>query len=198
MRTMPYMSHPRDSLSTALLVIDAQQSFEHTPYWSPVDTPAFYDRLQSLVDGAQARQIPVVQIFHIEDSGPFSPGSGFVRPLAALSMQPQAVFHKPRHSALIGCGLPVWLIERGIQRLIISGIRTEQCCETTTRHASDSGYQVDFVSEATLTFAMTDRAGRRWSAEDIKARTELVLEGRFARLLSVQQVLSATDEAQAA
>jgi nicotinamidase-related amidase len=191
-------SHPLHCPSTALLVIDAQQSFEHAPYWSPVDTPVFYDRLQSLVDGARARQIPVLQIFHVEESGHFSLGSGFIRPLAALSIEPQAVFHKPRHSALIGCGLPAWLIEHGIQRLIISGIRTEQCCETTTRHASDSGYQVDFVSEATLTFAMTDRAGRRWSAEEIKARTELVLDGRFARLLSVQQVLSAADEARAA
>ena len=127
-----------------------------------------------------------------------SPSISRTWPLAALSLEPQAVFHKPRHSALIGCGLPAWLIEHGIQRLIISGIRTEQCCETTTRHASDSGYQVDFVSEATLTFAMTDRAGRRWSAEEIKARTELVLDGRFARLLSVQQVLSAADEARAA
>ncbi|XLM22660.1 isochorismatase family protein, partial [Chromobacterium piscinae] len=31
----------------------------------------------------------------------------------------------------------------------ISGIRTEQCCETTARVASDLGYEVDFVSEAT-------------------------------------------------
>jgi nicotinamidase-related amidase len=180
--------------STALLVIDAQQSFEHAPYWSPVDTPAFYDRLQALIDGAQAHRIPVVQIFHVEESGHFSLESGLIRPLAALSIQPQAVFYKPRHSALIGSGLPVWLTEHGIRRLIISGIRTEQCCETTTRHASDSGYEVDFVSEATLTFAMTDRSGRRWSAEDIKTRTELVLEGRFARLLNVQQVLSTADQ----
>jgi nicotinamidase-related amidase len=193
-----YRGHPPGPHSTALLVIDAQQSFEHAPYWSPVDAPAFYDRLQSLIDGAKSRQIPVVQIFHVEDSGHFSLGSGFIRPLAALSIQPQAVFHKPRHSALVGCGLTVWLTEHGIQRLIISGIRTEQCCETTTRHASDSGYQVDFVIEATLTFAMTDRTGRRWSAEDIKARTELVLEGRFARVLNIQQALSAADEARAA
>ena len=179
---------------TALLVIDAQQSFEHTPYWSPVDTSVFYNRLQALIDGAQARRIPIVQIFHVEDSGHFSLQSGFIRPLSALSIQPQALFHKPRHSALVGSGLPVWLIEHGIRRLIVSGIRTEQCCETTTRHASDSGYHVDFVIEATLTFAMTDRSGRRWSADDIKARTELVLEGRFARLLSVQQALSAADQ----
>ena len=56
------MSHSR----TALLVIDAQQSFEHRPYWDPSDAPAFLDRLQSLVDGAKAKQIPVARIFHVE------------------------------------------------------------------------------------------------------------------------------------
>jgi nicotinamidase-related amidase len=180
---------------TALLVIDAQQSFEHRPYWNAADAPAFFDRLQALVDGARARHIPVAQIFHIEESGAFSPASGYIKTLAALSISPDVVFHKHRHSALIGSGLPVWLTEQGIQRLIVSGIRTEQCCETTARHASDCGYSVDFVSEATLTFAMTDRIGRQWSASEIKARTELVLEGRFARVLTVNQALAALDAA---
>jgi hypothetical protein len=40
---------------------------------------------------------------------------------------------------------------------------------------------------------MTDRSGRQWSASEIKARTELVLEGRFARVLTVNQVLAAFD-----
>lgn len=180
---------------TALLVIDAQQSFEHRTYWRQPDTPAFFDRLQTLVDGARTRHIPVVQIFHVEDSGAFSLSSGYVKTLAPLSISPDVVFHKHRHSAPIGSGLSVWLIEHGIQRLIVSGIRTEQCCETTSRHASDCGYDVDFVSEATLTFAMTDRAGRQWTAEETKARTELVLDGRFARVSTVAQSLAAIDDA---
>jgi nicotinamidase-related amidase len=184
------MSHSR----TALLVIDAQQSFEHRPYWNPSDAPQFLDRLQWLVDGAKIRQIPIAQIFHVEESGAFSLESGYVKTLAPLSIAPDVIFHKQRHSALIGSGLAVWLTERGIQHLIISGIRTEQCCETTTRHASDCGYSVDFVSEATLTFAMTDRHGRQWTPADIKARTELVLDGRFARVLTAGEALSAFDK----
>jgi len=183
------MSHPR----TALLIIDAQQSFEHRPYWSQSDAPAFLDRLQALADGARARHIPVAQIFHVEESGAFSLESGYVKTLPALSIAPDVILYKHRHSALIGSGLPVWLTERGIQHLLVSGIRTEQCCETTTRHASDCGYSVDFVSEATLTFAMTDRHGRHWTATDIKARTELVLDGRFARVLTVAEALAAVD-----
>jgi nicotinamidase-related amidase len=183
------------SSQTSLLVIDAQQSFEHRPYWTQSDTPVFLDRLQALVDGAKARHIPIVQIFHVEDAGVFSLASGHVKTLASLSIQPNAVFHKQRHSALVGSDLSVWLIEHGIRQLIVSGIRTEQCCETTTRHASDCGYSVDFVTEATLTFAMTDRNGRHWSGAEIKARTELVLDGRFARTLTVAQSLGAFDEA---
>lgn len=176
---------------TALLVIDAQESFRHRPYWSEADLPAFLDRVQALVDGAKARGIPVVQIFHVEETGPFALASGHVTALAPLSIAADAVFHKRRHSALVGSGLDVWLTERGIRRLIVSGIRTEQCCETTTRHASDLGYAVDYVTEATLTFAMTDAAGRRWSPAEITARTELVLERRFARLATVEAALAA-------
>ncbi|MBB5208885.1 isochorismatase family protein [Chiayiivirga flava] len=175
---------------TALIVIDAQESFRHRDYWSGDDTVAYFDRQQALIDGARAGGIPVVQIFHVEPDGAFSLASGHVRTLAPLAFTPDAVFHKTRHSALAGSGLGIWLTERGIRRLLVSGIRTEQCCETTARHASDSGYAVDFVSEATLTFAMTARDGRRWSAAEIRARTELVLDGRFARIVDVGEALA--------
>lgn len=180
------MSHS----DTALIVVDVQESFRHRPYWREPDVPGFLDRLQSLIDGASAHEVPVVQVFHVEDTGVFSMASGYVKMLAGLRMKPNAVFHKRSHSALIGSGLDVWLVQRGIRRLIISGIRTEQCCETTTRHASDSGYDVAFVTEATLTFPMTDRRGRIWSPEEIKARTELVLENRFARICTADDCLS--------
>jgi nicotinamidase-related amidase len=153
----------------------------------------FLSRLQHLVDGAVARGVPVVQIFHVEDEGAFSLASGHVVTLAGLEIAPDAVFHKRSHSALVGSGLDVWLVRHGIRRLIVSGIRTEQCCETTTRHASDMGYRVDYVTEATLTFAMTDRHGRVWSPADIRARTELVLDGRFARIANVDLALAAVE-----
>ena len=85
------------STSTALLIIDAQQSFQHRPYWHADDAPAFYDCLQTLVNGAKARQVPIVQIFHVESEGAFSLASGYVKTLAELSLVPDAVFHKQRH-----------------------------------------------------------------------------------------------------
>ena len=182
------MSHS----DTALLVVDAQESFRHRPYWSNADAAAYLGKQQALIDGAVARNIPVVQIFHVEDEGVFSHASGFVRTMHGLTIAPDATFHKRSHSALVGSGLDVWLVQHGIRRLIVSGIRTEQCCETTTRHASDIGYSVDYVSEATLTFAMTGRDGKLWTPAEIKARTELVLHDRFARIVTVEEALGAT------
>ncbi|HEX8816070.1 MAG TPA: isochorismatase family protein [Terriglobales bacterium] len=178
------------SSDTALLLVDVQESFRHRPYWNDSDVPAFTERLQKLIDGAQQNKIPVLQIFHIEETGPFSQGSGHVTTLAGLTLSPDAVFRKRSHSALVGSGLEVWLVQHGIRRVIVSGIRSEQCCETTTRHASDIGFKVDYVTEATLTFPMTDRHGRTWTPEEIKARTELVLDDRFARIATVDEALA--------
>ena len=183
---------------TALLVIDVQDSFRHAPYWSDQDLPPFVSSLQLLIDGAAARGVPVLQVFHIEEAGNFSLASGHVRTLEPLLIRPDAVFHKRRHSALIGSGLDTWLIRHGTRRLIVSGIRTEQCCETTTRHASDLGWEVDYVTEATLTFAMTGADGRHYTTAEIKARTELVLAGRFARIASVEDALAGPALAMAA
>jgi hypothetical protein len=38
---------------------------------------------------------------------------------------------------------------------------------------------------------MTDRKGTKWSPEEIKARTELVLDERFARIMTVEEALAA-------
>jgi nicotinamidase-related amidase len=110
--------------------------------------------------------------------------------MSPIAIAPDAIFHKRSHSALVGSGLDVWLTQRGIRRVIVSGIRTEQCCETTARHASDIGFEVDYVTEATLTFAMTDRHGRVWSPQEITERTELALDGRFARIVTVDEALA--------
>jgi nicotinamidase-related amidase len=176
---------------TALIVIDVQESFRHQPFWTDTDLPAFAEKLQALIDGARVREIPVVQILHIRDNSPFAIDSGYVTTLAPLALTPDIVFHKHKHSALIGTGLAEWLTHHSISRLIIAGIRTEQCCEATARHASDRGWTVDFVTEATMTFPMTDLAGTVHSTQAIKAHTEMVLSGRFARIATVAQALAA-------
>jgi nicotinamidase-related amidase len=158
--------------------------------------PAYLAAQNALIRGAQAANLPIVRIFHVDGpqaaSNPFALASGHVRPIDGLAdFQAAATFQKSRHSALVGTGLEVWLTRHAISRLIISGIRTEQCCETTTRHASDLGWTVDYVIDATLTFDMRQPDGQTLSARDIKMRTATVLQDRFARICSVEQAVEA-------
>ena len=47
-----------------------------------------------------------------------------------------------------------------------------------------------YVTDATLTFPMRTRAGREVSAAEIRERTELVLDERFARVVTTAGALS--------
>ena len=181
-------------MNVCLLVIDVQESFRRRPYFSDAGLSAYLAAQNALIRAAQSSGRPIVRIFHVD--GPdvpdnaFALASGAVRPLDGLAdFEAAATFQKSRHSALVGTGLKVWLNQNGIQRLVVSGIRTEQCCETTTRHASDLGYTVDFVPEATLTFDMVQPDGRPLSAADIQSRTATVLKDRFARICSVAEAV---------
>ena len=184
-------------MKTALLVIDVQQSFQQRPYWREDDVRPFLGHVQKLIDDATARGIPVLQVFHAEEdegpTGPFSSKSGYVKTLGALRISPTEVFYKNVHSALYGRAadgrtLESWLRDNGIGHVIVTGIRTEQCCETTTRHASDAGFKVTYALDATLTFPMVSKSGRTFSPADLMERTELVLAGRFANVLRTDAI----------
>ena len=183
-------------MKQALIVVDVQESFRRRAYFRAEELPRFLANVQSLIDRCAARGIPVVQVLHREPgndpANPFTAASGCVRAMRELSLEADAVFHKEVHSAMFGRSgdgttLEAWLRARGIGELLITGIRTEQCCETTTRHASDLGFAVRYVSDATLTFPMLSRSGREVSAQEIREHTELVLEGRFARIVSTAE-----------
>ncbi len=89
-----------------------------------------------------------------------------------------------------GTDLAEHLLERGVRRVVITGIQMEQCCETSTRVAADLGYAVDFVTEATMTFPIPhrERPGEELAVEAIRERTEYVLRGRFARIRTVAEI----------
>ena len=187
------------TLKTALLVIDVQESFRSRPYWQADELPAFLANTQALIDACRARSIPVLQVLHREPgedlSNPFHPASGLVRSMQELTLNADEVFYKEVHSALYGrtsggVTLEKWLRDHGVEEILVTGIRTEQCCETTTRHASDVGFKVRFATDATLTFPMRSRAGRIFSTAEIRERTELVLDGRFAQIVSTAEALA--------
>ncbi|MBB5018111.1 nicotinamidase-related amidase [Chitinivorax tropicus] len=183
------------SQNTALLVIDVQQSFLHRPYFREAAMHPYQERQLALIAAAEAAGVPIVHIFHSDESepgGPFSRSSGLVKAMAWLPDNAAVTFEKHVHNAFTDTQLGAWLTGRGIHHLVISGLRTEQCCETTARVASDMGYEVSYVTEATGTFPMTHPvSGREFSVDEIQEKTELVLANRFANIRTVEDMAAA-------
>jgi nicotinamidase-related amidase len=179
-------------VTKALIVIDIQESFRQRENWARVSTPDIVDRANQLVDIARGRGDLVVWILENEPgSGTvFDAATGFVRLMDGLKPEPgEPVLTKTSRNAFTTTNLQQILTEKGIRELVICGIQTEQCCETTTRVASDLGYDVIYVTEATATFPIPHRSGvGELGVEDIIERTEYVLSGRFATISTIAEL----------
>src|SRR4051812_6051134 len=166
-------------MTPALVVIDVQESFRARPSWEHVNNPAVGERAQQLVDAARVAGDLVVWVLHSEPGSgtPFDPESGLVRLFAELKPEAgEPVLTKTSRNAFTTTNLQQWLTTRGVDHLIICGIQTEQCCETTARLASDLGYKVTFVTDATATFPIPHWSQpRTLSAQEIVERTEYAL-----------------------
>ncbi|MGA5822643.1 cysteine hydrolase family protein [Kitasatospora sp. NPDC094028] len=191
-------------MKNALLVIDVQESFRQRENWAAVSNPAIVDRVNELVEHARGRGDLVVWVLHSEPGTGtlFDPARGFVHLIDGLvPAEGEPVVTKTSHNAFTTTNLQQLLTQQGVGGVVVSGIRTEQCCETTTRVASDLGYEVTFVTDATATHPIEHRdapAGRSLaevladprtlSTDDIIARTEYALAGRFATVTTVKEL----------
>jgi nicotinamidase-related amidase len=191
-------------MNRALIVIDVQESFRQRPLWQAVSNPGIVGQVNRLVDAARVRGDLVVWVLHAAPGTgtPFDPASGHVRLMDGLVPRAgEPVLTKTSVNAFTTTNLQQLLTLRGIRELVVCGIQTEQCCETTTRLASDLGFEVTFVTDATATFPiphrdapadrtvaelLTDPLTR--SVEDIVAGTEYSLAGRFATIRTVDEV----------
>jgi nicotinamidase-related amidase len=189
---------------TALIVIDVQESFRVRPNWRAVNHPDIAERVDRLVRAARAQGDLVVWVLHTEPGtgGAFDPANGHVRLIEGLApVEGEPVITKTSHNAFTTTNLQQLLTQHGVTEVVISGIRTEQCCETTTRVASDLGYDVVFVTEATATtplphWTMPADATleeiladpRTLTPEIVVERTEYALAGRFATIRTLDEL----------
>ncbi|GAA1135744.1 cysteine hydrolase family protein [Kribbella jejuensis] len=189
---------------TALIVIDVQESFRVRPNWQLVNHPDIAERVDRLVRAAREKHDLVVWVLHSEPGtgGAFDPAEGHVRLMDGLEPLPtETIITKTSHNAFTTTNLQQFLTQHGISEIVVCGIRTEQCCETTARVGSDLGYDVVFVTEATATMALAhwsirDEASveeiladpRTLTADQVAERTEYVLAGRFASVRTLDEL----------
>lgn len=180
---------------SALLVIDAQDSFKASPRWERRNNPSFEANVDALIQAYRAAALPVYFILHSDPDEHFETTSPHYRLMAFLApRQNEPVLHKITRNCFTSTPLQAMLMGQGVRRLAITGIQMEQCCETTTRLAADFGFLVDFVMDATLTFPIPHHVDGRLAGElgvaAIEERTRFVLRDRFARIVDTVQLVN--------
>jgi len=176
---------------SALLVIDAQDSFKVGPRWERRNNPAFENNVAALIAAYRAAELPVIFFLHTDNDEGFATTSPFFKLMDFIAPRSgESVLIKNTRNCFTSTALQPFLIEKGVRRVTIAGIQMEQCCETTARVAADLGYAVDFVTEATMTFPIPnwDKPGEELGVEAIRERTEYALRRRFARIVTVAQL----------
>jgi nicotinamidase-related amidase len=183
-----------DHTPNALLVIDIQDSFKALPRWQQRNNPDFEANVLHLIDGFRAAQAPVFYFLHSDTDEHFSVISPYYRLMDFLAPRAnEPLIHKTSRNCFTSTNLLQQLLERRVGRVTISGIQTEQCCETTARVAADLGFDVDFVTEATLTFPIPrtlEPDSEVLPVDAVVERTEYALRRRFARICSVAESLA--------
>jgi nicotinamidase-related amidase len=181
---------------SALLVVDIQDSFKLGPRWERRNNPGFEQNVDRLLQAWRGAGLPVFFILHTDPDPGFERDSPLVKVMDFLSpRENEPVILKNTRNAFTSTDLQQQLDARGVKRVVVTGISTEQCCETTTRVAADLGYDVDFVTEATRTFPIALPDGSELSTDEIVRRTEAVLRNRFARIARVEELVGELEKA---
>lgn len=131
----------------ALLVIDVQQAFCQGEY-EAFQVEQIIARINAVADGARSANAPVVFIQHESKEGLFRHGSYGWQLAAGLVVKPQdAVLSKSTPDSFLRTELTRFLEERGVESLVICGLQSEYCVDTTTRRALALGYPVVLVAD---------------------------------------------------
>jgi isochorismate hydrolase len=168
----------------ALLIIDMQRYFESIA--SPI-----IGNVLSIIDVCRASGIRVIFTRHghkdlSEDGGMLAQWWGdsimcgskeweFIKSLSPL--ETDAVLDKNRYSVFHGTDLDERLRKSGIEELIIIGVMTNCCCETTARDGFVRDYRIFFISDATAT-----------TSEELHLASLKNLAFGFAHIMSSEQL----------
>jgi nicotinamidase-related amidase len=177
---------------SALLVVDAQDSFKVDPKWERRNNREFEKNVAALIDAHRESGRPVIFFLHTDGDPGFERDSEHLKLMSFIHPSPEEpVIIKDTRNAFTGTTLQAQLLALGVRRLAIAGIQMEQCCETTARVAADLGYAVDFVIDATMTFPIRnwDVPGEELGVQAIEERTVYALRRRFARVVKTETLV---------
>jgi nicotinamidase-related amidase len=175
---------------TALLIIDMQVAmFSYGANMQPYRGKEVLHNCKRLLDGAREAGLPVVLIQHTQDEE-------YTRGLITWEICPELtplpgedVVEKPTWDAFHRTNLEQVLRSKGISNLVIAGMQTEFCVDTTSRRAYSQGFKSIIVEDAHSTFD-----GGNLTGEQIVQHHNRIWGGRFGQLLTTEQVIAEMQE----
>ncbi|GAA3441817.1 cysteine hydrolase family protein [Planomonospora venezuelensis] len=177
-------------MKRALIVVDVQN--EYFTGNLPIAYPPREESLAAILaamDTAREHGVPVVVVRHTAPAGsPIFAGGGHGWELREeVAGRPYDLLtDKSMASAFAGTGLGGWLDARGIDTVAVAGYMTQNCDESTARDAYHRGLRVEFLSDATGTVALSNRAGRL-TAEEVHRNVLVVMDSNFASVATTAE-----------
>jgi len=175
----------------ALLIIDVQKGLAD-PSLGQRNNPQAESNMAALLATWRERDMPLVHVRHCSTEAnsplrPELPGNAFKNEVKPQGNEP--VFSKTVNSAFVGTGLESYLRNAAIDRLVIIGLTTDHCVSASTRMASDLGFEVTLISDATAAFERTGYDGNYYSGEQIHRVNLVSLDGEFCEVRSTAEIL---------
>ena len=181
----------RLTATTALVIIDVQDAFDD-PSWGHRNNPEAEANVARLLGAWRQAGLPIFHVRHLNRTPgslfhPDAPGSRIKALAQPLNGEP--LIEKWVNSAFIGTDLEDRLRRIGANAVVIVGLTTNHCVETTTRMAGNLGFDTYLVSDATATFDRVGPDGALHTAEAIQAMTLSNLNEEFATIVATDEVL---------
>lgn len=180
--------------NAALIVIDVQEGFEDEALVGTRNNPHSDRNIEAIIKKWENSKRPVVVVQHNSVSEtsvlhPSKPGNA-LKPYVKRVI-PDLSISKSVNSAFYGTpDLHQWLKTSDIHQLVIVGIQTNMCCETTARMAGNLGYEVIFVPDAMHTFDATGPDGIVISADELtRATVASLYDGEFAKIATTSELV---------
>jgi nicotinamidase-related amidase len=178
-------------MTQALLLVDIQNDYFPGGAMELAGSPEAGRQAGALLEAFRRAGRPIVHIQHLAMRPgatfflPGTPGAELHASVAPLPGEP--VFQKHFPNSFRETPLQPHLQSLGVTRLVIAGMMTHMCIDTTVRAAFDLGFQCQLAQDACATRDLT-REGATVPAAQVQAAFLAAIHGTFAQVLSVQEL----------